>query len=67
MVKLNEVYFSDIYITPEKIAYIPDNQTTNGLEIFAPEDFDVFFNLLETSFDGENTSYSVLYEKILYT
>jgi ABC-2 type transport system ATP-binding protein len=25
MVKINEVYFSDIYITPEKIAYIPDN------------------------------------------
>lgn len=66
MVKINEVYFSDIYITPEKIAYIPDNQTANGLEIFTPDDFDAFFKLLETSFDGKNTSYSVLYEKILY-
>ena len=33
MVKLNEVLFSDIYITPEKTAYIPDNVTENGLEV----------------------------------
>ena len=66
MVKINDVYFSDIYITPEKIAYIPDNATANGLEMFTPEDFDVFYKLLEDSFDGENSSYSVLYEKILY-
>ena len=34
MVKINDVYFSDIYITPEKVAYIPDNKTLNGLEMF---------------------------------
>lgn len=66
MVKINDVYFSDIYITPEKIAYIPDNKTANGLEIFAPDDFDDFFKLVEETFDGVNTSYSVLYDNILY-
>ena len=66
MVKINEVYFSDIYITPDKTAYIPDNQTANGLEIFSPEDFERFYHMLETSYDGKNSSYSVLYDRILY-
>ena len=46
MVKLNEVLFSDIYITPDKIAYIPDNVTPNGLEVLEAEDFDDFFDLI---------------------
>ena len=46
MVKLNEVLFSDIYITPDKIAYIPDNVTPNGLEVLEAEDFDDFFDLM---------------------
>lgn len=66
MVKINDVYFSDIYITPEKIAYIQDNKTSNGLEVFAPDDFDEFFRALEMGWDRKNSSYSVLYNKILY-
>ena len=66
MVKINEVYFSDIYVTPDKTAYIPDTRTANGLEVFAPEDFENFFRLMESSYDGKNTSYSVMYEGILY-
>lgn len=66
MVKLSDVSFSDIYITPEKVAYIPDNVTENGLEILKAEDFDKFFALLEQSWDGINPSYSVLYDGIFY-
>ena len=42
MVKLNDISFSDIYITPEKTAFIADNRTENGLKIIEPEDFEVF-------------------------
>ena len=64
MVKLNEVLFSDIYITPEKTAYIPDNATANGLEVLDAEDFNEFFDLIEQSWDGNNPSYSVMYDGI---
>lgn len=64
MVKLNEVLFSDIYITPDKIAYIPDNVTPNGLEVLEAEDFDDFFDLIEQSWDGNNPSYSVMFDEI---
>ena len=66
MVKLNEVLFSDIYITPEKTAYIPDNATANGLEVLDAEDFNEFFDLIEQSWDGNNPSYSVMYDGIFY-
>ncbi len=66
MVTLNAVSFSDIYITPEKVAYIPDGRTENGLEVFKADDFEQFYNLLERTWDGKNPSYSVLYEKYFY-
>lgn len=66
MVKLNEVLFSDIYITPEKTVYIPDNTTKNGLELLEAEDFDQFYKLVEESWDGQNPSYSVMYDGVFY-
>ena len=66
MVKLNDISFSDIYITPEKTAFIADNRTENGLKIIEPEDFEVFYGLVEKSWDGNNPSYSVLYERTFY-
>lgn len=66
MVKLNSIRFSDIYITPDKTCFIPDGVTQNGLAIIKPEDFDIFYNLIEESWDGENPSYLVLYENIFY-
>lgn len=66
MTKINDVDFSDIYITPNKIAFIPDGKTANGLVKFKPEDFDDFHSKLEKTYDGINTSYSILYEKIFY-
>ena len=66
MVKLNSNRFSDLYITPEKTFFVPDGRTENGLAIIKPEDLDVFYTLLEETWDGENPSYSVLYENIFY-
>lgn len=66
MVKLNEVLFSDIYITPEKTVYIPDNTTKNGLELLETEDFDQFYKLVEESWDGQNPSYSVMFDGVFY-
>ena len=65
MVRINDVDFSDIYITPEKVAYIPDDLTENGLQIFIASDFEEFYKLVEDSYDG-NSSYSVLYENIFF-
>ena len=67
MVNITETAFSDIYISvPERKAYIPDKTTFNALMEFDPEDFDVFLDLLERTYDGKNTSFSVLYNDILY-
>ena len=65
MTRINDIFFSDIYITPEKTAYIPDNLTENGLQIFEPTDFDNFYQLVESSYDG-NSSYSISYENTLF-
>lgn len=65
MTRINDVIFSDIYITPEKIAYIPDDLTENGLQMFIPTDFETFYQLVESSYEG-NSSYSISYENILF-
>lgn len=66
MVNITETKFSDIYITPDKNAYIPDNRTHNGLMLFEPEDFEDFYALVEASWDGSNPSYSVFYNNLFY-
>lgn len=66
MAKLNEISFSDIYVTPDKTAFIADNRTENGLQIIKPDDFEIFYELLQRSWDGKNPSYSVLYENTFY-
>lgn len=66
MTKLNDIPFSDIYVTPDKTVYIPDVQTQNALKVVEPEDFDDFFKALEKKWDGQNTSYSVSFKDRLY-
>ena len=66
MVKLTAVKFSDIYITPERIPYIPDGRTENGLEVLKTEDFEDFLELVEEGWDGKNPSYSVIYERVFF-
>lgn len=65
MTRINDIFFSDIYITPEKVAYIPDDMTENGLQMFIPEDFEQFYQLLVSSYK-DNSSYSVLYENVFF-
>jgi twitching motility protein PilT len=67
MVKITETKFSDIYISKaDRTAYIPDKRTLNALMLFEPEDFDAFFDIIENSYDGQNSSYSICYEDVLY-
>ncbi len=66
MTTITETQFSDIYITPDKQAFIPNKRTVNALMKFEPEDFDRFYKMLEDSWDGQNPSYSVIYDKIYY-
>ena len=67
MTTITETKFSDIYImASEHKAYIPDKRTLNALMLFEPEDFDVFFKLVESSWDRTNPSYSICYQGIFY-
>lgn len=66
MAKINDIVFSDIYITPDKQAFISDKRTPNGLAIIEPDDLKEFIDLLEKTWDGENPSYSILYEGLFY-
>ena len=61
MARINDVFYSDIYITPDKLVFVPDPHTENGLMQIDPEDFDPFYDLLERSFTGKS-SYSIVYE-----
>lgn len=63
--RINDIYFSDMYVTPNKEAYIPDKKTRFGLIRFEPEDFEEFYNLIESSYKG-NSSYSVIYEEVFF-
>ena len=59
--RINDVFYSDIYITPEKMMFVPDPNTEYGLMQITPDDFDDFYSLLERAYD-KNSSYSVIYE-----
>lgn len=61
MARLNDIYHSDVYITPAKEMFVPDPNSEFGLMQLKPEDFEEFYDLLERSYQGK-TSYSVMYE-----
>lgn len=61
MPNITDTYFSDIYIRPDKRAYIADKRSANGLIEVEFDDFGDFYNALSNGFDGLNTSYSVEY------
>lgn len=61
MGRINDVFYSDIYITPEKEVFVPDPKTESGLQRFEPDDFMDFFDLLEKSYRGKS-SYTMIYE-----
>lgn len=59
---INEVKFSDVYVTPDKKCYIWGGRTNCGLKIVTFDDFDEFFDKLEKTYDGENRSYLLNYK-----
>lgn len=61
MTRINDVYHSDIYITPDKLMFVLDPSTEYGLVELKAEDFNDFFQLLENSYQGKS-NYSVVYE-----
>ena len=65
MARINDVYHSDIYITPDKLMFVPDTRSEFGLVQLEPEDFDEFYALLENTYKGRS-SYSVIYEGFFF-
>ena len=65
MSRINDEFYSDIYITPDKQVFVPDKRTENGLRQIQPDDFDEFYDLLERSFTGRS-SYSITYEDFFF-
>lgn len=62
---IKDVPFSDIWFTPEKIAYIRDKNTNFALIPFETEDLDDFLKILEQGYTG-SASYAVRFEGEAY-
>jgi twitching motility protein PilT len=65
MARINDTYYSDIYITPDKMVFVPDTHTEYGLTQIQPDDFVEFYDLLEKTYKGRS-SYSVIYEGFFF-
>ncbi len=65
LAKIDDVWFSDLYFTPEKVAYVHDKKSQFGLKVFDAEDLMDFHKALEEGFQG-NSSYSIRYGASLY-
>ena len=63
--KIDDVWFSDLYFTPEKIAYVHDKKSQFGLKVFEAEDLMEFHKALEEGFQG-NSSYSIHFGASMY-
>ncbi len=61
MGRINDVFYSDIYIMPDKSVFVPDPHTENGLVQIKPDDFQEFYDLVVSKYEGKS-SYSVIYE-----
>lgn len=63
--RIDEVWFSDIYFTPEKVAYVRDTESQFGLKVFNAPDLMDFHQKMEEGFQG-NSSYSLTYGTSMY-
>lgn len=59
--KINDVPFSDVYITPDKKCYTWAAKSDAGLKVVTFEDYPEFLQQLEATFDGKNRSYLLTY------
>ncbi len=67
MAKLFDIPFSDIYFTPEGEVFIPDGKTRFGLKkLSAVDDLDTFRKRMESTWTGEKSSYSVVYDGMIF-
>ena len=62
---INDVKFSDVYVTPDKKCYIWSGKTDSGLKCVTFQDFPEFFAQMESLFDG-NRSYLLNYKNRNY-
>ncbi|MBP5160570.1 MAG: Flp pilus assembly complex ATPase component TadA [Alphaproteobacteria bacterium] len=63
--KLEDLWFSDIYFTPEKVAYVWGGISSYGLKVLECLDLIDFYKALEEGYQG-NSSYSITYGKSMY-
>ena len=63
--KLEDLWFSDIYFTPEKVAYVWGGVSSYGLKVLECLDLIDFYKALEEGYRG-NSSYSITYGKSMY-
>lgn len=67
MPTIKDTKFSDIYITEEDMkCYIPDARTNHALMEFKPDDFNTFYEVVKSKYDGIDPSYAVFYEGISF-
>ncbi len=62
---LDQIPFSDIYLTPEKVAYIRDGESRWGLKTITPVDLKEFHKALQEAY-SKNSSYSLFYKGSIY-
>lgn len=65
MAKINDVDFSDLYITPDKRAYTWSGRTSYGLMDIIFDDYNEFLQLVESSYK-KNPSYLVVHHGYNY-
>ncbi len=65
MATIEELNFSDIYITPDNSLFIHDGKTKYGLQKIEIDDFANFKQSLIKSWKGKS-SYSMIYEQTIY-
>lgn len=59
---VNDVNFSDLYITPDKKAYIWSGKSNSGLKVGKFIDIQEFITAVEEKYDGQMSSYSLRYK-----
>lgn len=65
MTAINDEDFSDIYITPQKDAFIWSKRSAYGLTPVTFDDYDEFLKAVEKGYEGE-PSYLIIYKKYNY-
>lgn len=65
MAKIEDQLFSDIYFTPENIAYVHDGETRYGLKELYADDLPQFREALEAAYSGRS-SYSLSFGATMY-